>query len=79
MRDFTSVPSQQLADFRAEVAWLLERLKGAGISQAIAVDLTRPEFDLPVVRVVVPGLEGSDHLPGYTPGARARALVREEM
>jgi YcaO-like protein with predicted kinase domain len=78
MRDFTSTPSQQFANFRAEVAWLVERLEGAGIRQAIAVDLTRPEFDLPVVRVVVPGLEGSDHLPGYTPGPRARALSREE-
>jgi ribosomal protein S12 methylthiotransferase accessory factor len=74
-----SVPSKQFAEFRAEVAWLVERLEGVGIRQAIAVDLTRPEFELPVVRVVVPGLEGSDHLPGYTPGARARALAREEM
>jgi ribosomal protein S12 methylthiotransferase accessory factor len=59
------------------VAWLAERLKGAGIRQAVTVDLTRPEFDLPVVRVVVPGLEGSDHLPDYTPGARARVLAQE--
>lgn len=77
MRDFTSIATHQFADFGEEVAWLVERLKGAGIRQAVTVDLTRPEFDLPVVRVVVPGLEGSDHLPDYTPGARVRALAQE--
>ena len=39
----------------------------------LAVDLTRPEFGLPVVRVVVPGLEGLDDVD-YVPGARARKV-----
>ena len=63
--------------FDAEVEWIVDRLSSAGFPQAIAVDLTMAEFGIPVVRVVVPGLEGSDHHPGYAPGARA-LLVRRQ-
>jgi YcaO-like protein with predicted kinase domain len=74
-RDFASVESFDFDSFEAEVAWIVERLKSAGIRQAIAVDLTRSEFGIPVVRVIAPGLEGFDHFPAhYAPGARARAL-----
>ncbi len=58
------------------VAWLLDRLRSVGIRQAIAVDLTKPEFDVPVVRIVVPGLEGIDG-PDYVPGRRAAAMLAE--
>jgi ribosomal protein S12 methylthiotransferase accessory factor YcaO len=40
-------------------AWELDALRSAGIGQAVVVDLTREEFGIPVVRAVVPGLEGS--------------------
>jgi YcaO-like protein with predicted kinase domain len=74
-RDFASIGSFDFETFEAEVAWLLERLRSTGIGQAIAVDLTRPEFGIPVMRMVVPGLEGFDHNPAaYEPGMRARAL-----
>jgi YcaO-like protein with predicted kinase domain len=76
MLDFASIDSFDFADLKAEVDWIVERLRGAGIRQVIAVDLTQPEFGVPVVRVVVPGLEGSDHLTDYSPGLRARALER---
>ena len=55
-----------------DVAWLLERLRDAGLRQAAVVDLSRPGFDLSVVRVVVPFLEGSDHARDFVPGGRAR-------
>ena len=42
-------------------------------SRSSAVDLTRPDFAIPVVRVVIPGLEGPDDHPRYVPGPRARA------
>jgi YcaO-like protein with predicted kinase domain len=77
MRDFGALSSFLFDDLRAEVHWILGRLQSAGIRQAVAVDLTRPEFGVPVVRVVVPGLEGSDHIPDYTPGERARAAEHE--
>jgi len=38
--------------------------------------LDTAEFALPVVRVIVPGLEGPDeHFSDYVPGLRARALM----
>jgi ribosomal protein S12 methylthiotransferase accessory factor len=76
MRDFAAIDHFEFPTFATEVAWLLDRLKAAGIRQAVAVDLTRPEFGIPVVRVVVPGLEGSDSNPAYVPGARARAAAQ---
>ena len=76
IRSFDSIPSFDFQDLQSEVAWITERLRSAGIEEAVAVDLTRPEFAVAVVRVVVPGLEGSDHLPDYSPGARALAVER---
>lgn len=71
-RDFQSVAGRRFETAEAEVAWLLDRLRSIGLKQAIAVDLTRPEIGIPVVRMIVPGLEGSDHHPAnYAPGARA--------
>ena len=46
------------------------------MGEAVAVDLGRPEIGVPVVRVVVPGLEGCADDPGYAPGPRALAARR---
>jgi len=73
MRDFARSDDSEFDSFESEVAWLVARLKAIGLRQVILVDLTRPEFGLPVVRVVVPGLEGSDHHAHYVPGRRAQA------
>jgi ribosomal protein S12 methylthiotransferase accessory factor len=55
--------------------WALDRLGVAGGERAIAVDLSRPEFGIPVVRLVVPGLEWDPHHPNYRPGRRAQAIA----
>lgn len=77
-RDFGDVPSWESETVQKDVEWLLRRLRSAGLEQVLAVDLTRREFGLPVVRVVIPGLEGPDRggRGDYVPGPRARA-VRE--
>jgi len=74
-RSFRDVPTWNADTFDEDIAWELGRVRSAGFRQAIVVDLTKPEFGLPVVRVVIPGLEGSDHVPDYALGARARALL----
>jgi ribosomal protein S12 methylthiotransferase accessory factor len=43
----------------------------------VVVDLTRREIGIPVVRVVIPGLEPLDDVPGYTPGSRAKRRAAE--
>ena len=69
---FSEVPSFSADDLGRDLRWELERLRSAGITQVIVVDLARPEFAIPVVRVVIPGLEGDIRHPHYVPGARAR-------
>jgi len=71
-RNFRTIPSHDGESFADDLAWLLERLQAAGIGQVVAIDLTRPEFAIPVVRVVIPGLEGPDDHPRYQPGRRAQ-------
>jgi YcaO-like protein with predicted kinase domain len=57
-----------------DLAWLRARLAAVGVDQVVVVDLTRPDLDLPVVRVVAPGLEGLPQ-PGTTPGPRLRRML----
>jgi YcaO-like protein with predicted kinase domain len=75
-RAFQEVSTFESDDISADVDWMLRQLARAGMEQAVAVDLTIAQYRLPVVRVVVPGLEGPDKGRGsdYVPGARARAL-----
>ena len=75
MRSYSATARYKFENFEQEVEWILDRLRKVGVRQVATVDLTRPEFGIPVVRVVVPGLEGSDHHAGYVPGARARAVM----
>ena len=61
--------------FNEDFEQIRARLLEVGVDQIVAVDLTRLEFQIPVVRVVVPGLEGPDDDPEYMPGPRARAAA----
>jgi ribosomal protein S12 methylthiotransferase accessory factor YcaO len=75
-RDFGSVRSVDGVSFVADVAAELDALASAGIEQAIAVDLTSEDFDIPVVRVLAPGLEGPlDLVPPCRLGQRAVSLA----
>ena len=69
---FREVPSFAADDLRQDLRWELKRLRSVGITRAVAVDLTRPEFEIPVIRMVIPRLEGDIRHPHYTPGQRAR-------
>jgi YcaO-like protein with predicted kinase domain len=74
-RSFGSVPSVEHDTVGGDVLHTLAALRRSGIEQVVVVDLTRPEFGISVVRVVVPGLEGVSSLSTYVPGRRARALA----
>ena len=69
---FREIASFSSDDLGRDLRWKLEQLRAAGFSRVIAIDLTRPEFAIPVVRVVIPGLEGDIRHPHYVPGSRAR-------
>ena len=74
-RSFREAPDHEGETFAEDVAWELACLERAGVREVVVVDLQKPELRIPVVRVVIPGLEGSDHAPAYAPGARARARL----
>jgi YcaO-like protein with predicted kinase domain len=74
-RDFQEVPTWEGDSFEADVACELDQLRVAGIDRVVIVDLTRPDVGLPVVRVVIPGLEYWLAAPDYKLGARARARL----
>ncbi len=71
LRDFRMVSTYPGETFHDDVAWELNCLQQAGMEQVAVVDLTKPEFDITVVRVVVPGLEGNRVNDQYLYGARA--------
>ena len=71
-RLFGAVTTFAADDLSSDLDWELDRLECAGAARVVAIDLTRPEFAIPVVRVVIPGLEGDIRHPHYTPGPRAR-------
>jgi ribosomal protein S12 methylthiotransferase accessory factor len=61
--------------FDADIGWMLERLRAVGVQQVVAIDLTRPEFRVPVVKIVIPGLETISKIGACVPGPRARRVM----
>lgn len=49
-------------NLRTDLASVLGGLERAGLSNVFAVDLTHPELDIPVVRVLVPGLSFDERI-----------------
>ena len=54
---FADLPAFRSGDFMDDIAYTLDQLAAGGLDRCIVVDLTREEIGVPVVRVVVPGLE----------------------
>lgn len=66
--------SESAPSFEQDLATLIEKVKRVGIRQVLLVDLSQEEFQIPVARVVVPGLEGYvGH--DYIQGERAVAHI----
>jgi YcaO-like protein with predicted kinase domain len=76
-RLFHGVSTFAADDLGQDLRQELECLQSAGITRVVAVDLTRSDFDIPVVRVVIPGLDGDIKHPHYLPGLRARRAAAQ--
>lgn len=74
-RNFQNVPNHVTVTLNEDVDWEVELLRRGGFDRVVMVDLTKPAFGIPVVRVIIPGLEGYHDVPGYLPGPRARSVV----
>ena len=77
-RDFASIAQKSEAGSDQDIPTLLDRLMAVGVNEVVAVDLSKEDIGLPVVRVVIPGIEGPDDHDGYVPGERARRLPAAE-
>jgi ribosomal protein S12 methylthiotransferase accessory factor len=55
-RSFGAIAGFRSADLHADLRFLLDRLRAAGLGPCVAVDLTHPRWSIPVVRVRVAGL-----------------------
>ena len=78
-RRFGDRVSRRGQDLREDLEMVLSTLRQAGITRAVAVDLSQPAFGIPVVKVIVPELEGypHEHVPGTRVQSRLRALEAE--
>lgn len=78
--DFRDRPSQATACFEGDIALILSKLQGVGCQQALVTDLTPPAWEISVVRVLVPGLEGfRSQAHDYRLKRRAAAFVRTQQ
>jgi ribosomal protein S12 methylthiotransferase accessory factor len=75
-RKLVAIPTFSSDLVHEDVEWALDRLARSGFDRVIVVDLTRADLGIPVVRVVVPGLEGPSEHSQYNPGQRAAAAAR---
>lgn len=73
-RRFDDVTTHPVRSVDESLSCMLAAFKKAGVGAPVAVDLSRVDIPAAVVRVVVPGLEGTSDAPGYKPGDRAMAL-----
>lgn len=70
-----AVPTFDGATLNEDLDFLLGRLRRVGIRQVIAVDLSKQELRIPVVRIVIPHLEAESVSSKYSPGPRAKAKL----
>lgn len=60
--------------FEGDVRRLLRAVASLGVARVVVVDLSREDIGIPVVKVVVPGLEGIALEPACAPGQRAARM-----
>jgi len=70
-RDFSTIASFDSDDFLTDIRLMIDALARRGLDRIIVADLTRRELGIPVVRVIVPGLEAYA-MDGDRMGERAK-------
>ncbi|KIC40992.1 hypothetical protein RA28_21720 [Ruegeria sp. ANG-S4] len=72
--DYQQCPTHVTDSFEQDLSFLVSQLAIIGAPQVVIVDLSRPEFDIAVVRAVVPGLEAPHDDADFVAGPRARSV-----
>lgn len=73
-RSFQDCVSLDQDNLDADLEMLLNQLSACGVEEVYAVDLSKPDLPVNVVRVVIPRLEVPHDEHSYQPGARAKAV-----
>jgi thioglycine synthase len=74
--DFCEIDTYVNQDILRDIRLILERLKMAGLKRVVVVDLTNQKIGIPVVRVIVPGLETFD-VTNSIMGLRAKNCFKD--
>jgi ribosomal protein S12 methylthiotransferase accessory factor len=72
--DVSALDGARHADILDDIRWMLARIAAAGLGRTYVVDLTHPRIGIPVVRVIVPGLEFTA-IDEYRAGPRVRCAA----
>ncbi|MEH2084471.1 MAG: YcaO-like family protein [Nostoc sp.] len=70
--------SQATPTFEGDILVVLEKLQQVGLNQVIVFDLSPPEWEIAVARVIVPGLEGYFYR-NYLPKHRAITFAKSKQ
>ncbi|MGI9355705.1 MAG: YcaO-like family protein [Rhizobiaceae bacterium] len=73
---FGEVPTNTFPTLREDLDYMVASLRQVGIEEIGMVNLSRQEFDIPVVRAIVPGLEAPHDDNSYVAGPRAQDIMR---
>ncbi len=57
VKDFNAIKGYENQDILDDIDFILKNLRRVGLDRAVVVDLTNDNLKVPVVRVIVPGLE----------------------
>lgn len=68
--------SEATPSFHGDTLRALDKLRAVGIKRVIVLNLSRPDFPINVVKIVIPGLEGY-MFDFYVPGPRAQAFLAQ--
>jgi putative methanogenesis marker protein 1 len=81
--EFSKISSYDSNDFLDDIRYVISMLEESGVKSVIVVDLTRAEIEVPVVRVIVPGLEisavDSERVGSRCRNAKNRSLSRSKL
>jgi ribosomal protein S12 methylthiotransferase accessory factor len=73
--DINERASLSTSTFEGDVGVMLSALRAVGLKSAVVVNLSRPDIGIPVVKMVVPGLEGHGK---HELGERALSFARKQ-
>jgi YcaO-like protein with predicted kinase domain len=74
-RGFSRAPTSSADSFRSDINWELEGVRAAGFPEVIVFDLAHQEFAIPVVRVLIPGMETRPREDPKAAGSRRSSPV----